>query len=56
MGYGNKKKTLNMKHHLKGPYDFFQTWTNGTVTIEMGAVPDILNIQKIKPYKIPEVD
>ena len=41
---------------FKVPYEFFQTWTNGNVTIQMGAVTYIINIQHVKPYKISEVD
>ena len=32
------------------PYKKFQTWTNGTATLRMGAVTMILNIHNIKPY------
>ena len=39
-----------------GPYENFQTWTNRTVTIQTGVVTDILNISRVEPYKIPEVD
>ena len=41
---------------FKGPYETFQIWTNRNVTIKMGAVTDRLNIQRVKPYKILEVD
>ena len=41
---------------FKVPYETVQKWTNKTVTIQMKAVTDRLNIRRLKPYKIPEVD
>ena len=41
---------------FKVPYDIVQTWKNGTVTIQMGAVTDTLNILRINPYNLPELD
>ena len=38
------------------PYENFQTWTNGTVNIQKGAVTDRLNIRCIKPYDSPEIE
>ena len=31
-------------------------WINGNVAIQMGVFTDKINILRVKPYKIPEVD
>ena len=38
------------------PYEIFKTWTNGTITLRMGAVTMRLNIRNIKPYNNPIVE
>ena len=48
---GYKYKTL-----YRGLYKIFQTWTNGTVTLIMGAVNTRINIRNIKPYDTPMVE
>ena len=35
----------------EGPYEVVQVHDNGTLSVRMGAVTDILNIRLIKPYK-----
>ena len=50
------KKDFKYKTPCKGPYDIVQTRKNGTVTIQTGVVPDILNIQRVKAYNSPKVD
>ena len=50
------KNDFKYETSFKGPYEIVQTWTHGTATIQTGAVTDRLNIQRIKSYKIPEVD
>ena len=37
------------------PCEIFQTWTNVTVTLRMGAVTMRLNICNIKHYNTPNV-
>ena len=37
-------------------YEIFQTWTNGTVTLRMGAVSHRINIRNIKPYNYADVE
>ena len=41
---------------LKGLYEIIQTWTNGSVTIQTGAVTSRLNICCLKPYNNLEVE
>ena len=52
------REKIDVKYEIpfKVPYEIFQTWTNRNVTIQMGAVTDRLNIRRVNPYKIPEVD
>ena len=52
---GDTVTTTNMsaykyKTPFKGPYEIVQTWTNGIVTLRMGAVTTRINIRHIKPY------
>ena len=35
---------------FKFPYEIFQTWTNGTIILQTGAVTNRINIPRIKPY------
>ena len=39
-----------------GPYEIVDTWTNGTVTLRMGAVTMRINIHNIKSYNTPIVE
>ena len=41
---------------FQGLYEIIQTWMNGTVTIQTGAVTARLNIHRLKPYNNPEVE
>ena len=41
---------------FKGPYEIFQTWKNGTVTLQMGSVTMRINICNIKPYNNIDVE
>ena len=41
---------------FKVPYEIVKTWTNGNITIQMGAITYKLNIRGVKPYKLSEVD
>ena len=52
------RKNSDFKYEtpFKVPYEIIQNWTNGTVTIQMRAVTDRLNIRLREPYKILEVD
>ena len=50
------KKDFKYETTFKGSYEIVQTWKNRSVTIQMGAVTDRLNILRVKPYKIPDVD
>ena len=52
------REKIDVKYEIpfKVSYENFQTWTNRNVTIQMGAVTDRLNIRRVNPYKIPEVD
>ena len=34
-----------------GPYEVIKAHNNGTVTLKMGAITDIINIRRIIPYK-----
>ena len=34
----------------KGPFVITQCWTNGTVTLQCGAIKIRCNIRRIKPY------
>ena len=45
-----KYKTL-----FRGLYEIFQTWTNGTIALQMVAVTNRINISNIKPYNDAEV-
>ena len=58
---GDKVTTKNRsaykyKTPLRGSYKFFQTWTNGTVTLRTGAVIHRINIHNIKPYNEAEIE
>ena len=46
-----KKKPYKYETPFRGPYENFQTWTNGTFTLQMGAVTTRIQITRIKPYK-----
>ena len=35
---------------FKFPYESFQTWTNGTIILQTGAVTTRINIPRIKHY------
>ena len=41
---------------FRGPYDFFQTWKNGAVTLQTGLVTHKINIRNIKPYNDSDVE
>ena len=41
---------------FKDLYEIFQMWTNGTVTLWMGAVTTRINIHRIKPYNNIDVE
>ena len=56
MVHGKETNDSKYEAQFKGPYEIFQTCTNGNVTIQMGGVKDRLNILHVKPYKIMEVD
>ena len=58
---GNKVMTLTKsafkyKTPYRVPYKKFQMWTNGNVTLIMGAVTTRINIRNIKPYNTPVVE
>ena len=58
---GNKVMTLTKsafkyKTPYRVPYKKFQMWTNGNVTLIMGAVTTRINIRNIKPYNTPIVE
>ena len=56
LGHGKGGNDFKYETPSICPYIIVQTWKNGNVTIQMGAVTDRLNIRRIKPDKIPEVD
>ena len=33
-----------------GPFEMINCWTNGTVTLQYGAIKSKYNIRRIKPY------
>ena len=41
---------------LKGLYEIFHTWINGTSTLQTGAVTTRVNIINIRPYNTPIVE
>ena len=50
-----RNQAYKYKTQFQGLYEIIQMWTNGTVTIQTGAVPARLNIRPLKPYNNPEV-
>ena len=56
MVHGKGKNDFKYETPFKCPNEIVQNWTNGTVTIEIGAVTDRLNFQRVEPYKTPELD
>ena len=46
----NDMSAYKLKTPFRGPYEIFQTWKNGTVTLQMGSVTMRINICNIKPY------
>ena len=58
---GDKVMTKNRsaykyKTPFRGPYEIVQTLTNGTVTLQTGAVTHRINIRNIKPYNDADVE
>ena len=45
----DKKFAFKYETPFKGPYENFQTCTNGSVTSRMGAVTSVVNILHVKP-------
>ena len=41
---------------FRGPYEYFGTWTNGTVTLQIVAVTHRINIRNTKPYNDTDVE
>ncbi len=39
-----------MKAPFAGPYEILETYDNGTVKLQIGAVEDFINIRRLKPY------
>ena len=39
-----------------GTYEIVQTWTNGTITILLGAVTSRISIRRTKPDHNPDLD
>ena len=50
------KSAFKYKTLYRGPYKIVETWTNGTVTLIMGAVTTRVNICNIKPDHAPIVE
>ena len=50
----NNKSAYKYKTSCKGSYEIIQIWTNGMVTIPMGATIDRISIHQINPYKYEE--
>ena len=52
------RRNQDYKHEtkFKGLYEIIQAWTNGTVTIQRGAVTSRINIRCIKPYQNSHLD
>ena len=50
------KSVYKLKNLFKVPYKTVQMWTNRTVTLQMGAVKNIIRICNIKPYNDPNVE
>ena len=48
-----EKNDCKYETPFKGLYEIIQTKTMGTITIQMGAFTDRLNIRRVKLYKIP---
>ena len=44
----DSKSAFKYRTPFKGPYEIFQTWKNGSVTLRTGAVTTRLNIICIK--------
>ena len=49
------KSAYKYKILFRGPYGIIQTWTNGTVTLQMSVVTMRINICNINPYNTPIV-
>ena len=52
----NIRSTYKYETLFKGPYEIFQTWTNGTFALQTGAVTHRLNIRNIKTYNDADVE
>ena len=44
------KSAYKYKTPFKGPYGIFQTWTNGTITLQTGELKERINIYRIQYY------
>ena len=49
------KSAYKYETSYMGPYEIVKTWTNGTVTLRMGAVTMRINIHNTNPYNTPNV-
>ena len=52
----NMSSAYKYETPFRGPYEIFRTWTNGIVTLQKGAVTNIINIRNIKPYNDADVE
>ena len=52
------RRNSAFKHEtpFKGPYKVVQTWTNGKVTLRVGAITPRKNIRSINPYNTENVE
>ena len=48
------KSSYKYEGPFKKMHEIIETWNDGTVTLQMGATADILNIQQIRLYKYEE--
>ena len=49
----SNKAAFKCETQFKVLYEIVQTWTNGKVTIQTGAVKSRIHIRRIKPYNTP---
>ncbi len=46
----NRDTENKMEAPFSGPYEILETYDNGTVKMQVGAVEDFFNIRRLKPY------
>ena len=52
----NIRSAYKYKTSFSGPYNVFQAWKNGTVTLQTGVVTHRINIRNINPYNDANVE